>query len=197
MSAVEPAGTSMNVARMPVSWAGVTEKRLIWASLPRSHSTFPPIEVPVTSLLTTSAVPFAATTKMDGCAAIYPAVAALFVAQYYNVPLHASDYLLVVLVSVIGSAATAGLTGALVMLTLTLSTLGLPLEGAGLLLAVYPILDMGRTALNVAGQALVPTIVAKREGILDVEAYHAPRGRDVVVDDARPAEDRTPQPAGV
>ena len=43
---------------------------------------------------------------------------------------------------------------------------------------------MMRTATNVAGQALVPTIVAKREGILDVEAYHAPRGRDVLGDDA-------------
>ena len=68
----------------------------------------------------------------------------------------------------IGSAATAGLTGAIVMLTLTLSTLGLPLEGAGLLLAIDPILDMGRTAVNVAGQALVPTIVAKRHGLLEV-----------------------------
>jgi Na+/H+-dicarboxylate symporter len=53
------------------------------------------------------------------------------------------------------------------MLTLTLSTLDLPLEGAGLLLAIDPILDMGRTAVNVAGQALVPTIVAKRQGLLD------------------------------
>ena len=70
------------------------------------------------------------------------------------------------IVSVLGSAATAGLMGALVMLTLTLSTLGLPLEGAGLLLAIDPILDMGRTAVNVAGQALVPTIVAKRHGLL-------------------------------
>ena len=66
----------------------------------------------------------------------------------------------------IGSAATAGLTGALVMLTLTLSTLGLPLEGAGLLLAIDPIIDMGRTAVNVAGQVLVPTIVAKRQGLI-------------------------------
>jgi Na+/H+-dicarboxylate symporter len=57
------------------------------------------------------------------------------------------------------------------MLTLTLSTLGLPLAGVGLLLAVDPILDMGRTAVNVAGQALVPTIVAKREGILDEQQY--------------------------
>ena len=53
----------------------------------------------------------------------------------------------------------------------SLSTLGLPLAGVGLLLAIDPILDMGRPAVNVAGQALVPTIVAKREGILDVERY--------------------------
>lgn len=117
------------------------------------------------------AVPLAATTKMDGCAAIYPAVAALFVAQFYGLPLGAMDYLLIVFVSVVGSAATAGLTGALVMLTLTLSTLGLPLEGAGLLLAIDPILDMGRTAVNVAGQALVTTIVAKREGLLDQSGW--------------------------
>lgn len=61
------------------------------------------------------------------------------------------------------------------MLTLTLSTVGLPLDGVGLLLAIDPIIDMGRTALNVAGQALVPTIVSKREGILSAEIYNAPR----------------------
>ena len=129
------------------------------------------------------AVPFGATTKMDGCAAIYPALAAITVAQVFGVPLGIQDYLLIAFVSVIGSAATAGLTGAVVMLTLTLSTLGLPVEGVALLLAIDPILDMMRTATNVAGQALVPTIVAKREGILDLEAYHAPRGRDVLGED--------------
>ena len=61
------------------------------------------------------------------------------------------------------------------MLTLTLSTLGLPLAGVGLLLAIDPILDMGRTAVNVAGQALVPAIVAKREGILDEAVYEGQR----------------------
>lgn len=121
------------------------------------------------------AVPLGATTKMDGCAAIYPAIAAIFVAQFFGIELSFVQYLLIVIVSVVGSAATAGTTGAIVMLTLTLSTLGLPLEGVGLLLAIDPILDMGRTALNVAGQALVPTIVAKREGILDEELYNAPR----------------------
>jgi Na+/H+-dicarboxylate symporter len=72
------------------------------------------------------------------------------------------------------------------MLTLTLSTLGLPLEGVGLLLAVDPILDMGRTAVNVAGQALVPVIVAKREGILDVERYNSAHAADLFVDDDAP-----------
>jgi Na+/H+-dicarboxylate symporter len=140
------------VSRSSIATLPVTEAAVERIGVPKSYAAF--------------AVPFAATTKMDGCAAVYPAVAALFVAQYYGIALHASDYLLIVLVSVVGSAATAGLTGALVMLTLTLSTLGLPLEGAGLLLAIDPIIDMGRTAINVAGQALVPTIVARRQGLI-------------------------------
>ncbi len=148
------------VSRSSIATLPVTEAAVERIGVPRSYAAF--------------AVPFAATTKMDGCAAIYPAVAALFVAQYYAIPLHATDYLLVVLVSVIGSAATAGLTGALVMLTLTLTTLGLPLEGAGLLLAIDPILDMGRTAVNVAGQALVPTIVARRQGLIAQIAANDP-----------------------
>jgi Na+/H+-dicarboxylate symporter len=121
------------------------------------------------------AIPLGATTKMDGCAAIYPSLAAIFVANFYGIPLGITDYLLIVLVSVLGSAATAGMTGATVMLTLTLSTLGLPLEGVGLLLAIDPILDMGRTALNVTGQSLVAVIVAKREKILDLPTYNAAR----------------------
>ncbi|MCX5211233.1 dicarboxylate/amino acid:cation symporter [Kitasatospora sp. NBC_00240] len=122
------------------------------------------------------AVPFGATTKMDGCAAIYPSLAAIFVAQVYGIHLGIGDYLLIAFVSVIGSAATAGLTGAIVMLTLTLSTLGLPLEGVGLLLAIDPILDMVRTATNVAGQAVVPILVAAREKTLDLVAYNNPTG---------------------
>ena len=110
---------------------------------------------------------------MDGCAAIYPALAAITVAQLFGVQLGVTDYLLIAFVSVVGSAATAGITGAVVMLTLTLSTLGLPLEGVGLLLAIDPILDMIRTATNVAGQALIPTIVAKRNGLLDTDVYNA------------------------
>ncbi len=148
----------------------VTERNL---GVPRENASF--------------AVPLGATTKMDGCAAIYPAIAAIFVAQFYGVELNIVSYLLIALVSVVGSAATAGTTGAVVMLTLTLSTLGLPLEGVGLLLAIDPILDMGRTAVNVAGQALVPTIVAKREGILDEDLYNAPRDGEPFADDSADA----------
>jgi Na+/H+-dicarboxylate symporter len=76
------------------------------------------------------------------------------------------------------------------MLTLTLSTLGLPLAGVGLLLAIDPILDMGRTAVNVAGQALVPTIVAKRQGILDETLYNAPRTGEAFREEEAPAAER-------
>ncbi|BCW18637.1 sodium:proton antiporter [Arthrobacter sp. NtRootA9] len=144
----------------------VTERSL---GVPRAYASF--------------AVPLGATTKMDGCAAIYPAISAIFVAQFFGIQLDFSQYLLIALVSVLGSAATAGTTGAVVMLTLTLSTLGLPLAGVGLLLAIDPILDMGRTAVNVAGQALVPTLVAKRQGILDESLYNAPRNGTPFVDE--------------
>lgn len=147
------------------------------------------------------AVPLAATTKMDGCASIYPAISAIFVAQIFGIDLSVLDYVLIAFVSVVGSAATAGLTGAIVMLTLTLSTLGLPLAGVGLLLAIDPILDMGRTAVNVAGQVLVPTIVAKREGILDQAQYDAAQAEDLFTETAETAgqdtaaDAREPQPA--
>ncbi len=166
-----------SIGTLPVTQR-VTERNL---GVPRAYSSF--------------AVPLGATTKMDGCAAIYPALAAIFVAQFYGIDLGLTDYLLIAFVSVVGSAATAGLTGAVVMLTLTLSTLGLPLEGVGLLLAVDPILDMGRTAVNVAGQALVPTVVAKREGILDLAAYNSSDAADPFADD-EPVDLREPVEAG-
>ncbi|GAA1489337.1 dicarboxylate/amino acid:cation symporter [Brachybacterium sacelli] len=161
-----------SLGTMPMTQA-VTERM----GVPRHYASF--------------AVPLGSTTKMDGCAAIYPALAAIFVANFYGVPLGITDYLLIVLVSVLGSAATAGMTGATVMLTLTLSTLGLPLEGVGLLLAIDPILDMGRTALNVTGQALVPVIVSTREKILDRPVYDAARRSSFQAIQAEQAQETT------
>ncbi|MBM7824633.1 Na+/H+-dicarboxylate symporter [Arcanobacterium pluranimalium] len=155
-----------SIGTLPVTQA-VTEKNL---GVPSSYASF--------------AVPLASTTKMDGCASIYPAISAIFVSQFFNLPLGPVDYLLIIFVSVVGSAATAGLTGATVMLTLMLSTLGLPLEGVGLLLAIDPILDMGRTAVNVAGQIVVAAVVAKREGIIDMAKYESASSSDLFDDDA-------------
>ena len=95
--------------------------------------------------------------------------------------------------SVVGSAATAGLTGATVMLTLTLSTLGLPMEGVGLLLAIDPVLDMMRTATNVAGQVATPLLVAARENILDRDKYAKATSSPLDGYD-EPADERQPVP---
>ena len=171
-----------SIGTLPVT-ERITEQNL---GVPREYAAF---AVPLgdeTKMHASFAVPLGATTKMDGCAAIYPAISAIFVAQFFGVPLGIEHYLLIAFVSVIGSSATAGLTGATVMLTLTLSTLGLPLEGVGLLLAVDPILDMGRTAVNVAGQALVPTIVAKRQGILNQAVYDAGESIEALDAEAAP-----------
>ncbi|CAL9296481.1 Proton_glutamate-aspartate symporter [Streptomyces sp. SudanB66_2053] len=164
------------VSRSSVGTMPLTQKVTERLGVPKEYASF--------------AVPFGATTKMDGCAAIYPAIAAIFVAQIFDVPLGVGDYLLIAFVSVVGSAATAGLTGATVMLTLTLSTLGLPMEGVGLLLAIDPILDMIRTATNVAGQALVPVVVSAREGLLDRKAYDSVHASPV---DETSESDETPE----
>lgn len=166
--------TRSSMGVMPITQR-VTERRM---GVPTEYASF--------------AVPLGATTKMDGCAAVYPAIAAIFVAGFYDIPLDLTDYLLIAIVSVIGSAATAGTTGATVMLTLTLSTLGLPLAGVGLLLAVEPIIDMGRTAVNVTGQALVTAVVAKRAGILDQDKWDNGANADLDADEVE-EEAETPE----
>ncbi|MFF9480942.1 dicarboxylate/amino acid:cation symporter [Streptomyces sp. NPDC014733] len=170
------------VSRSSVGTMPVTQKVTERLGVPKEYASF--------------AVPFGSTTKMDGCASIYPAIAAIFIAQIFDVPLGIGDYVLIAFVSVIGSAATAGLTGATVMLTLTLSTLGLPLEGVGLLMAIDPIVDMMRTATNVAGQSAIPIIVAAKEKILDREAYATAHGSTLEADAGNvAAEQPAPVPA--
>jgi Na+/H+-dicarboxylate symporter len=169
------------VSRSSVGTMPVTQQVTQRLGVPREYASF--------------AVPFGSTTKMDGCASIYPAIAAIFIAQIFNVDLGIGDYLLIAFVSVIGSAATAGLTGATVMLTLTLSTLGLPLEGVGLLMAIDPILDMMRTATNVAGQAVIPILVSAREKLLDRDAYNGARSISLDTAAAGEAEATASAPA--
>ncbi|MGO1892260.1 MAG: dicarboxylate/amino acid:cation symporter, partial [Luteimonas sp.] len=118
------------------------------------------------------AVPLGASIKMDGCGAIYPAMAAVFAAQYYGIELSFAQYVVILLASVLGSFGTAGVPGtAVVMATVVLSAAGLPLEVLGILLAIDRILDMMRTMTNVTGQMLVPVLVAKETGLLDREVF--------------------------
>jgi len=121
------------------------------------------------------AVPLGASIKMDGCGAIYPALCAVFIAQYTGVPLTPEQYIVVLIASVLGSFGTAGVPGtAVVMATVVLSAANLPLETIGYLYAIDRILDMMRTMTNVTGQMLVPVIVAKETGLLDRAVYDNP-----------------------
>ena len=120
------------------------------------------------------AVPLGATIKMDGCGAIYPALAAVFISQYAGIELSLSQYLIIALASVLGSFGTAGVPGtAVIMATVVLSAAGLPLETIGYLYAIDRVLDMMRTMTNVTGQMLVPVLVAKETGLLDRSIYEA------------------------
>jgi Na+/H+-dicarboxylate symporter len=133
------------------------------------------------------AVPLGASIKMDGCGAIYPALCAVFIAQYTGTPLTPEQYLIVLIASVLGSFGTAGVPGtAVVMATVVLSAAGLPLEVIGYLYAIDRVLDMMRTMTNVTGQMLVPVLVAKQTGLLDRRIYDDP-DTNLGVEDEKPA----------
>jgi Na+/H+-dicarboxylate symporter len=111
---------------------------------------------------------------MDGCGAIYPALASVFIAQYTGIELSLGQYFIIMLASVLGSFGTSGVPGtAVIMATVVLSAAGLPLEAIGYLYAIDRVLDMMRTMTNVTGQMLVPVLVAKETGLLDRAVYDA------------------------
>ncbi|WNL44836.1 dicarboxylate/amino acid:cation symporter [Dyella sp. BiH032] len=127
------------------------------------------------------AVPLGASIKMDGCGAIYPAISSIFVAQYFGLHLEPTQYFVILLASVLGSFGTAGVPGtATVMVTLVLSSAGLPVEGIGYLVAIDRVLDMMRTMTNVTGQMLVPVLVAREQGLLDMDVYQPDTAPDGV-----------------
>jgi len=118
-------------------------------------------------------VPLGATINMDGTA-IMQGVATLFIAQAYNIEIGLAGFLTVILTAVLASIGTAGVPGVgLIMLTLVLQQVGLPVEGIALVIGVDRLLDMLRTATNVTGDAMVSTVVARSEGQLDVDIFHA------------------------
>ncbi|WP_456458406.1 dicarboxylate/amino acid:cation symporter [Nitratifractor sp.] len=128
-------------------------------------------------------IPFGATINMDGTA-IMQGVATVFIANAYGVPLGLAGYLTVILMSVLASIGTAGVPGVgLIMLSMVFTQVGLPVEGIGLILGVDRLLDMIRTAVNVSGDGVVTTIVAKSEKKLDEKVYDDPTAGTMTEED--------------
>lgn len=114
-------------------------------------------------------LPLGATINMDGCGGIYPAIAAIFIAHLYGIELAALDYVLIAGTATLASVGTAGVPGtAMVMLTVTLSVVGLPLEGIAFIAAVDRIIDMMRTATNVTGDTMVALVIGRSEGLVQL-----------------------------
>lgn len=128
-------------------------------------------------------VPFGATINMDGTA-IMQGVATVFLANVYGIDLGLGGYLTVIAMAVLASIGTAGVPGVgLVMLTMVLGQVGLPIEGIALILGVDRLMDMIRTAVNITGDAVVSTIVAKTEGQMDLAIYADPNAGVITADD--------------
>ena len=109
-------------------------------------------------------LPLGATINMDGTA-LYQGVCALFVAQAFGVPLTLNMQIGIVATATLASIGTAGVPGAgLIMLTLVLTSVGLPIEGMALVAGIDVILDSARTCLNVVGDTAVCSVVASTEG---------------------------------
>jgi Na+/H+-dicarboxylate symporter len=129
-------------------------------------------------------LPLGATINMDGTA-LYQGVCALFVAQAFGIDLSMADYATIVVTATLASIGTAGVPGAgLIMLSLILNTVGLPMEGIAIVAGIDRVLDMARTAVNVSGDLMVTTLIAKSEEQLDEDIYNDPTTANKIADGA-------------
>ncbi len=127
-------------------------------------------------------VPFGATINMDGTAMMQGA-ATVFVANLYGIDLGLGGYLTVIATAVLASIGTAAVPAVgLVMLTIVFDQVGLPIEALGLIFGIDRLLDMIRTAVNVTGDAVITSIVAKSEGRLDVGIFNDPEAGMIEAD---------------
>lgn len=99
-------------------------------------------------------LPLGATINMDGTA-LYESVAAIFIAQAYNIDLSIGQQVVIFMTASLAAIGAAAIPGAgLITMSIVLGAVGLPLEGIGLILAVDRVLDMFRTTVNVFGDAV-------------------------------------------
>ncbi|MHB1415411.1 MAG: dicarboxylate/amino acid:cation symporter, partial [Chloroflexota bacterium] len=117
-------------------------------------------------------LPLGATINMDGTA-IYMGVATVLIAQFYGIALTVEQQFMVILTATLASIGAAGVPGAgLIMMSLVLTTIGLPLEGIAIIAGVDRVADMFRTSLNVTGDAAATIAVAATEGLFDEDVFY-------------------------
>ena len=108
-------------------------------------------------------LPLGATINMDGTA-IYQGVCAIFIASCFGISLTLPQQATIILTATLASIGTAGVPGAgMIMLAMVLQSVGLPVEGIALVAGVDRIFDMGRTTVNITGDAACAIIVSKME----------------------------------
>lgn len=118
-------------------------------------------------------IPLGATINMDGTA-IMQGAATIFISQLYGMPLTLTQILTVIFAATLASIGTAGVPGVgLVMLSMVLTSVGLPVEGIAIIIGIDRILDMCRTVINITGDAVCTVIVAKSEGEFDQNVYYS------------------------
>ena len=108
-------------------------------------------------------LPLGATINMDGTA-IYQGVCAIFIASCYGIDLTFSQMITIILTATLASIGTAGVPGAgMVMLAMVLTSVGLPVDGIALVAGIDRIFDMGRTTVNITGDASCCVVVTNLE----------------------------------
>lgn len=111
--------------------------------------------------------------NLDG-STLYQSIAAIFIAQLYGIDLSIIEQVTLVLVLMITSNGIAGVPGvSFVVLLATLGTVGIPLEGLAFIAGVDRLLDMGRTVVNVLGNALAAVVMSKSSGRFEVNKRDA------------------------
>jgi Na+/H+-dicarboxylate symporter len=118
-------------------------------------------------------LPLGASINMDGTA-IYLGICALFFAQFFGIELQTADYAMLLLTCTLGSIGAAGIpSGSIIFMGMVLHSVGLPIEGIGLLLGVDRVLDMVRTTINITGDCAITLIIDATEDTLNKETYNA------------------------
>ncbi|MBT9236614.1 cation:dicarboxylase symporter family transporter [Pseudomonas inefficax] len=110
-------------------------------------------------------VPVGYAFNLDG-ASIFLGVATIFIAQLYGIDLTLSQQILLVVTMVLTSKGAAGVPGfAIIILSATLASAGLPLDAVALVAGIFRVIESGTTTLNVLGNAIAPLVIARWEGV--------------------------------